>query len=82
MPTTPKPGKTNISIISSRHPIIIKIMLNVEIPNPDPINESKIAMTPNTSAPYPGAEIPIITAKIPNMRRRDVRIGSEINFMI
>ena len=34
-------------------------MLSVEIVNPDQISESKIAITPNTSAPYPGEEIPI-----------------------
>ena len=69
----------NISMISNRHPIIIKIMLNVGIPNPDPINERRIAITPNTSAPYPGDDIPNIKAKMPSINNRDVITGFEIS---
>ena len=82
MPMTPKPGVTNISIISSRHPIIIKIMLNVERANPEPISERRIAITPNTSAPYPGDEIPKIKAKIPIINRSEVSIGFEMSLRI
>ena len=78
MPMTPKPGVTNISMISSRHPIIIKIMLNVESANPEPMSASRIAITPNTSAPYPGDEMPKINAKIQSIKRSEVSIGFEI----
>jgi hypothetical protein len=57
-------------------------MLNIDIANPDPISDSKIAVTPNTSAPYPGDDIPNIKAKIPSINKRDVRIGFEKNFII
>ena len=39
MPITPKPGVTNISVMSSRHPIIIKIMLKMDIEKPDPTSQ-------------------------------------------
>jgi hypothetical protein len=57
-------------------------MLNVEMLNPDPISDSRIAITPNTSAPYPGVEIPMNNAKIPSISNNEVRIGFEISFNI
>jgi hypothetical protein len=57
-------------------------MLNSEIANPEPIRDKRIAMTPTTSAPKPGEDIPKIRAKMPKMRSNEVRIGLEINSRI
>ena len=53
MPINPKPGVTNISIISNKLPIIINSMLNVERANPEPIREKRIAITPKKLAIEP-----------------------------
>ena len=56
-------------------------MLKNGMENPDPIRERSIAITPKTSAPNPGEDIPNIIAKIPSINKREVRIGFERNFI-
>jgi hypothetical protein len=77
-PITPKPGVTKNSINNNNTPIPRKIRLISETEKPEPIRERRIAIAPKISAPYPGEEIPITSAKIPSINSRDVKIGLEI----